>query len=119
MKKLLICAAMLTALLSASAQEYGVNWNRGTKHITTKTTTNIIASTCTLQTLLLCTSNAGTSWTISVQDKATTPQIIYAGTLATGTVVIELPVGIKMDGGIDIVTGGSTAGVLDVKYAIR
>ncbi len=117
--KLLIGAFALVAFTvgPVSAQEYGLKWTRGTSHITTKTTTHVATATATLHTLLINVSNAGTSWTITVQDLATTPQIIYTGTVAVGTTVIALPVGIKMDSGIDIVTGGTTAGVMDVKYA--
>lgn len=119
--KLVIGALALIAFTVApiSAQEYGVNWTRGTKHITTKTTTNVTTSTCTLHTLLVNVSGAGTSWTLSIQDKASTPQIIYAATVTTGTTVIALPVGIKCTSGIDIVTGGTTAGTMDVFYAYR
>jgi hypothetical protein len=114
-----VIALAAFSVLPMSAQEYGVNYTRGTKHITTKTTTNVTTSSCVLYTLVINVSGAGTSWTISVQDKATTPQIVYAATVATGTTVIALPIGIKMDSGIDIVTAGTTAGTMDVKYAFR
>jgi len=122
MKKLLqlsVCALALLFLASpAFSQEYGIHWTKGVAHITTKTTTHIVTSTVGLNTLIINVSNAGTTWTVSVQDVTpTTPRILYAGTVATGTVVIELPVGIQMLNGIDIVTAGSTAGVMDVWYA--
>ncbi len=115
MKKLILVALALAFVASSAfAQEYGLKWVRAAQHITTKTTTNVVASTVTLHTLIISTSNAGTSWTLTVQDKSTTPKILYVGTVSVSTIVIELPVGIVMTGGIDLVTAGSTAGVMDV-----
>jgi hypothetical protein len=64
-------------------------------------------------------SNAGTSWTFQIKDKSGTPLLLTpAITLTVPTAapvtVLSLNEPILMTGGIDIVTAGTTAGVVDV-----
>jgi hypothetical protein len=114
--KILIGVFALIALVTSplSAQEYGLKWTRSANHITTKTTTTPVSATVVLHTIVVNVSGAGTSWTLSIQNKETTAKVVYAATVTTGTTVIALPVGIVMTSGIDIVTAGSTAGTMDV-----
>jgi hypothetical protein len=116
--QLLVGVVALTAitLSPVSAQEYGLRWTRGQKHITTKTTTNVTTATVVLHSILINVSGAGTSWTLTVQTQDTTPAILYTATVATGTTVIALPVGLAVKG-LDLVTAGGTAGTMDVFYA--
>ena len=91
-------------------------------HFTTKTTNTPVSSTCTLYAIVINTSNAGTSWTLTVQDKQGTPAILISAlTLATSQnpLVYTFPQGIKMTSGIDVTTGGTTAGVADIWVTYR
>jgi hypothetical protein len=76
-----------------------------------------VAQTVTLYSIVINTSNAGTSWTLTVQDKQGTPAILVSAlALATSQNPLVLnfgPTGIKMTSGIDVITGGTTAGVAD------
>ena len=86
-------------------------------HVTTNATNTPWAGSVLLMSLAVCVTGAGTSWTITVQNKEATPKIIYKATVAVGTTV---PValtdagGLEMTGGIDIITAGTTPGTLDV-----
>ena len=116
--------AMLTlcafCALPAFGQEYGVLYTRNIKHITTKTTTHVATAKAVLYTVIINVSGAGTSWTLTIQDvDPVVPHILYSATVVTGTTVIELPVGVNMNGGIDVVTAGTTAGTADVFFAYR
>ena len=118
-KLILGIAAMFALIVSPlSAQEYGLRFTRGFKHITTKTTTNVTTATVVLHTLSVNVSGAGTTWSLTVQTQDGTPTILYTvASVAVGTtVVFALPVGITVKG-LDIVTGGTTAGTMDVEYA--
>ncbi len=89
------------------------------KRITTSATTNVINTSCVVFLIVLSCSNAGTAWTLKVQDKATTPNILIpAFTLALPTdgkvnilLNLEQDFPLPMDGGIDIITAG-TPGVV-------
>lgn len=88
--------------------------------ITDKSTTTIASQSRVLRRIIVVCSNAGTSWTLRIQDKAGSPAIALPSlTLAVPSdgkplvVEFEQP-GILMEGGIEIVTGGTTAGVVDV-----
>lgn len=120
--QLLGCVIVISAfcVVSVPAQELGIpTWTRYAAHITTKTTTTPVAVTAVLHTVVINCSGAGTAWTITIQSKEDTPKILYVATLTVGTTTISLPVGIKMTSGIDIVTGGTTAGVADVWMTYR
>lgn len=85
--------------------------------ITTKTTTTVTSVDAYVSAVSINVSGAGTSQTLVIQDKDSTPTILYsAGTaIAVGNTYISFPAPIKMKGGIDIVTGGTTAGTQDIK----
>ncbi|HEX3108112.1 MAG TPA: hypothetical protein VHU41_03380 [Thermoanaerobaculia bacterium] len=84
-------------------------------HITTKTTTTPTASTAYISSITICVSGAGTSWSISVQNKEATPKIYYTvSSVALGTTTFNFTEPILATSGIDIVTAGTTAGTMDV-----
>jgi hypothetical protein len=120
MKKFILIAAACLALASlAPAQELGNGFAITKKqiHSTTKTTVTPVAQTVTVYSIVINTSNAGTSWTLTVQDKQGTPAILVSAlALATSQNPLVLnfgPTGIKMTSGVDFITGGTTAGVAD------
>ena len=92
-----------------------------TKRIDSSTTTTPIATSCVVFLIVVACSNAGTAWTLKIQDKATTPNVLIpAFTLAVPTdgkvnvlLNLEQDFPLPMDGGIDIITVG-TAGVVSV-----
>jgi hypothetical protein len=91
------------------------------KRISTSATTTVIDSSCVVFLIVLSCSNAGTTWTLKVQDKATTPNILipaFTLTLPTDGKVnillnLEQDFPLPMDGGIDVITAG-TPGVVSV-----
>jgi len=86
--------------------------------ITTKTTTTPVSGACYLFALLYNCTNAGTAWSLTIQDKASTPLVIYTlGTLVVSTVpvvIVSLTNPMLLIGGLDIITGGTTAGALNI-----
>jgi len=88
-------------------------------HITTAATTTVTSTTCYISTIVVSCSNAGTSYTLRIQDKAGTPKILVPTTTltvpSTGAPNVSLlwDEPIIMTSGIDIITGG-TPGVVDV-----
>ena len=120
MKKLIALLTLIAfCAFPAFGQEYGVLYTRNAYHITTKATTHVMTKTCTFYTAIITVTGAGTSWTITLQDLSTTPKTIYTATVAAGTTVIALPVGILCTGGIDLVSAGTTAGTADVFVTAR
>ena len=84
-------------------------------HITTSTTVTPTATTAYLNSIVITTTTAGTTWALKIQDKGGTPKAIYnIAAVAVGTVTIPLQGPLLMTGGIDIITTGGTPGVLDV-----
>jgi hypothetical protein len=86
-------------------------------HITTNTTNTVVSSTAYAQTLVIACTNAGSAWTITVRSKEATPTVLYTATLAVGTttpVSVQVP-GVISTSGIDVITAGTTPGVVDVK----
>ncbi len=93
------------------------------KRITSKTTTTFQTGTVVLYQLVFFVSNAGTAWTLTIQDKSIAPAILLTGTLALPSdglpVILKFDQPLRMEGGIDVVTGGSTAGVIDVWLSMQ
>ncbi len=88
-------------------------------HIISNTTTTIVASTAYLSTLVISCSNIGTLWTIVIQNKEGTPKILIPNFIltipTTGLpIILQFAEPILMTDGIDIITTGSLAGVVDV-----
>jgi hypothetical protein len=84
--------------------------------ITTKTTTPVVSGTCYISSLMYNCTNAGSAWSMTIQDH--TGAVLYTlGTLVLSTVpvvVFDLASPIPFMGGLDIVTGGTTAGSVNV-----
>ncbi len=85
-------------------------------HITAKTTTTPVASTCYLSSLAVSVTSAGSSQTLVIRDKQATPSTLYTAgaAIVVGNTYISFSEPVIMTSGIDIVTGGTTAGTQDV-----
>jgi len=98
----------------------GLAPNYAANRITSKTTTTITSATAYVQCIVLAVSAAGTSWTIVIQNKEATPKIlvpsITASVPTTGPLIWQFAEPILMTSGIDVVTGGTTAGTLDIYF---
>lgn len=80
-----------------------------------KATTTVTSSTAYLQCVVITTSNAGNAMSITLQDKQGTAVIMYTVTSAVvGTITIPFSEPVVMTSGIDIVIGGTTAGVVNI-----
>ncbi len=97
----------------------GLAPNYAANHITAKTTTTPTAATAYVSAIAIACSAAGTAWTMVIQNKEGTPKILVPSfTLTVPTtglpVILQFAEPILMTSGIDIVTGGTTAGTVDV-----
>jgi len=84
--------------------------------IAAATTTHIIAGGCAIREIVISPAAAGTAYTLTIQDQSTPAFVIVpAFTLTVPTT--GLPIQIKfdnpqrMDGGVDIITGGTPGSV--------
>lgn len=91
--------------------------------ITDKATHAVIGETCVLFYAVISVGGAGSNWTIKIQDKAGTPFVLSSFELALsedGQPIVmnfkDFP--IPMDGGIDIITDGTTAGEAVVRMYV-
>lgn len=97
----------------------GLSPNYSSSHITAKTTTTPTSATAYVSAIVIACSGAGTAWTMIIRDKQGTPAILVPSfTLtvpSTGSpIILQFAEPIIMTSGIDIVTGGTTAGTVDV-----
>jgi hypothetical protein len=87
-------------------------------HITTNTTITLTAADAWISSIVITVDAAGTTSTVTVQDKGATPKKLVNGLSTTGITntptVISLPQPVLMSGGIDIITAGAVAGTEDV-----
>ena len=89
-----------------------------TQWINSKTTTHAVIASCLLEQVVIACADAGTAWTLKIQDLSSpNPRVVVPPcTLAVptdGKPVIILGrefFPLPMEGGIDIVTAGTTAG---------
>ena len=91
-----------------------------TKHITSKTTTNIANESVVVSQIVFLCTDIGTAWTLTIRDKATTPRTWFGPfTLALPSdgkpTIMNFTFPMYMESGVDVVTGGTTAGVLDIQ----
>jgi hypothetical protein len=119
MKKLiwiLIAAALAIPISNAE------NWAErkapfySANHITTSATTSVTSTTAYVSSIVITVTNPGTTWTVQIANKETTPKVLYASTgtaVTQGTFTIGFDVPVLMTSGIAITTAG-TAGVMDV-----
>ncbi len=86
--------------------------------ITTNTTTTPTAATAYISSITITSEVAGTTSTITIQDKQGTPRILVNGfataALTTTPTVINFQTPILMTSGIDIITAGAVAATVDV-----
>jgi hypothetical protein len=85
-------------------------------HITTKTTTTPVASTCYVSAIAISVTGAGSAQTLVIQNKEATPKVLYTAgaAIAVGNTYINFAEPMLMTSGVDIVTAGTTAGTQDV-----
>lgn len=85
--------------------------------ITTSTTTTPETANFVLAQLVIAVSGAASGWTVTIQDKSGTPNVLYSAALSAGsTQIFPFGRGLTMKSGMDIVTSGGTPGVLNVWY---
>lgn len=87
--------------------------------ITTNVTTTPTAATCWLSSITVCVEAAGTTSTLTVQDKSGTPIVLIknlstAAILGNGEITYNFQTPVLMTGGIDIITAGAAAATVDV-----
>lgn len=97
-----------------------------TKRIVTSATTTVIAQSCSLRQLVISCVNAGTTWTLQIQDKAGSPNVLIPAFDLLVPVDGRPNVDIKweeypipMSGGIDIITAGGSPGEVMVSMTIQ
>ena len=88
-------------------------------HITTNTTTTVPTppSTIRLKQIVLNVTGTPSAWVVKIQDKGATPKVVYTNTFnaaTTTTIVVSFGDGIVCVGGVDIITSGTTPGILDI-----
>lgn len=87
-------------------------------HLTTNTTTTPTAATAYISSISISSEVAGTTSTVTVQDKQGTPLKLVNGfsttTLTTTPTVVNFQTPVKMVSGIDIVTAGAVAATIDI-----
>lgn len=87
-------------------------------HLTTNTTTTPTASTAYISSISISSEVAGTTSTVTIQDKSGTPLKLINGfsttALTTTPTVVNFQTPVKMVSGIDIVTAGAVAATVDV-----
>lgn len=90
------------------------------RRIATSTTTTFYTTSIVLRQIAIVCSDAGTTWTFSMTDKATPDpaHIIAPITISKDaevmTKVSDFKEGIPCEGGLDVVTSGGSPGVVDV-----
>lgn len=88
-------------------------------HLTTNTTTTPTSSTAYVSSIIIAVQAAGTTSTVTIQDKQGTPLKIVSGfstaaLLSNGNDIYNFQVPAKMVSGIDIVTAGAAAATIDI-----
>jgi hypothetical protein len=96
----------------------GTALNTYSVHITTNTTTTPTSSTGYVSAIAISSEVAGTTSTLTIQDKQGTPLKLINGfsttTLTTTPTIVSFATPVKMTSGIDIVTAGAVAATVDV-----
>jgi hypothetical protein len=87
-------------------------------HLTTNTTTTPTAATAYISSIAISNEVAGTTSSITIQDKQGTPLKLVNGiattALTTAPTIISFNTPVKMVSGIDIITAGAVAATVDV-----
>lgn len=86
--------------------------------ITTNTTTTPVATTAYISSIVVSSEVAGTTSTLTIQDKSATPKKLINGfttvAVTTTPTVINFQTPILMTSGLDIITAGVAAATLDI-----
>lgn len=113
-----LTAAQITSLTPTKTAPAGTTLNTYALHSTTNTTTTPTASTAYISAVVISTEVAGTTSTVTIQDKSGTPlKLIPALTtvaISAAPTVLSLQTPVLMTSGIDIVTAGAVAATIDV-----
>lgn len=96
----------------------GAALNATAFHITTNATTNVTAALAYVSSIVITTDAAGTTSTVTIQDKSATPKKLVNAAVTTAIsttpTVLALTAPVLMTGGIDIITAGVAAATIDV-----
>lgn len=96
----------------------GTALNTYSVHLTSNTTTTPTASTAYVSSVVITSEIAGTTSTVTIQDKSGTPLKLINGfsttALTTTPTAINFQTPIKMTSGIDIITAGAVAATVDI-----
>lgn len=96
----------------------GTALNTYSVHLTSNTTTTPTSSTAYISSVSISSEVAGTTSTVTIQDKQGTPLKLVNGfsttTLTTTPTVVNFQTPVKMVSGIDIITAGAVAATIDV-----
>lgn len=96
----------------------GTALNTYSIHLTTNTTTTPTASNAYISSIAISSEVAGTTSTVTIQDKQGTPLKLINGlsttVLTTTPTIANFQTPVKMVSGIDIITSGSVAATIDV-----
>lgn len=96
----------------------GTALNTYSVHLTTNATTTPTASTAYISAISVSSEVAGTTSTVTIQDKQGTPLKLVNGlsttALTTTPTTVNFQTPVKMVSGIDIVTAGAVAATIDV-----
>lgn len=96
----------------------GTALNTYSVHLTTNTTTTPTATTAYISSITISNEVAGTTSTVTIQDKQGTPLKLVNGlattALTTAPTVVNFQTPVKMVSGIDIITAGAVAAIVDV-----
>lgn len=112
-----------TPWLVSAAQVYSIGGSLkaltpSANRISTNTTTTITAATVYVSSITIVADVAGTTSTVTIQDKSGTPLKLVNGlttvAITTTPSVFNFQVPVLMTGGIDIVTAGAVAATVDV-----
>lgn len=87
-------------------------------HISTNTTTTPTTATAYISSIVISPITAGTTSTITIQDKQGTPLKLINAFITTALLtipeVLNFNTPVKMSGGIDIITAGASPATLDI-----
>lgn len=96
----------------------GTSLNTYSIHLTTNATTTPTSSTAYVSSITISNEVAGTTSSITIQDKQGTPLKLINGiattALTTAPTIVNFQVPNKMVSGIDIITAGAVAATVDV-----
>ena len=105
---------LVNALLNPS----GTLLNTYSTRITTNTTTTPTSSTAYISSITISSEVAGTTSTLTIQDKQGTPLKLVNGlttvAVTTTPTILNFQTPVKMTSGIDIITAGVAAATLDI-----